>query len=184
VGSINTQDGVDLLVRAVHILVNELGRSRVHCTVVGAGDDLRRVKRLCRELGMESYFTFTGYVYERGRVKKYIDEADICLETAPASEVNRRSTFIKIMEYMSAGRPIVAFDLEETRFSADGAAVLVEQGNLRGFSEAIVSLANDVALRERLGEAGRRRIEADLNWDNASKELIAAYRYLNMALHK
>lgn len=177
-GSINNQDGVDLLIKVVHILVQQLNQKQIHCTVVGDGDDLPRVKRLSGELGMNSHFNFTGYIHDRKIVRKYIEGADICLETAPFSEVNGRSTFIKVMEYMAAGKPIVAFDLEETRFSAQDSALLIEQGNLRAFAEAIEKLVRDPMLREELGRYGRSRIAKELNWDNSSRELMKAYEYV------
>ncbi|MDN5941349.1 MAG: glycosyltransferase family 4 protein [Nitrospira sp.] len=177
-GSINNQDGVDLLTKVVHILVEQLNQRQVHCTVVGDGDDLPRVKGLCTELGINSFFTFTGYIYDRKLIRKYIEETDICLETAPYSEVNCRSTFIKVMEYMAAGKPIVAFDLEETRYSAQDSALLIEQGNLRAFAEAIEKLVCEPLLREELGKHGQNRILRELNWNNSSTELMRTYEYV------
>jgi glycosyltransferase involved in cell wall biosynthesis len=178
VGSINNQDGVDLLIRAAHILVNELNQKQIKCTVVGDGDDLPHVKSLCMELHMDSYFDFTGYIYDRNRIRSFIEESDICLESAPDSEANCRSTFIKVMEYMAAGKPIVAFDLDETRYSAQDSAMLIENGNLRAFAEAIEKLIRDPGLRERLGENGQNRINDVLNWNNSSRELMRAYAYI------
>lgn len=177
-GSINRQDGVDLLARVVHILVQRLHERQIHCTVVGDGDDLVRVKSLCLDLGVSSHFTFTGYIYDRKIVRKHIEEADICLETAPHSEVNGKSTFIKVMEYMAAGKAIVAFDLKETRFSTQDSALLIEQGNLSAFAEAIKKLAREPFLRDELGKKGRRRITDELNWHNSSRQLISAYEYV------
>lgn len=178
IGSINNQDGVDLMIKVVHILVSQLSQMQINCTVVGDGDDLPRVKRLCTELCLNQYFNFTGYIYDRKIIKKYIEEADICLETAPYNEANSKSTFIKVMEYMAEGKPIVAFDLDETRYSAEGSALLVEQGNLRAFAEAIEKLISDPGLRERLGKYGQSRIANVLNWNNSSRELMRTYEYV------
>jgi glycosyltransferase involved in cell wall biosynthesis len=177
VGSINLQDGVDLLIRAVHLLVRRLQRPQVHCTVVGDGDHLRAVQQLCRDLEMTSFFTFTGYVHDRRILKEYFEEADICLETAPDSEANRQSTFIKVMEYMLAGKPVVAFDLDETRYSLDGCGVLVEPNNLERFASAIQDLIDDPPKRRQLGQMARARIRDGLNWSNAAGEMIRAYRF-------
>jgi glycosyltransferase involved in cell wall biosynthesis len=177
VGSINVQDGVDLLIKTVHILVNRLQQCKIHCTVVGDGDHLQRVQRLCDELGVRSFFTFTGYVHDRRIVQEHIEEADICLETAPDSEANRKSTFIKVMEYMLSGKPVVAFDLDETRFTVAEAGVLVEPNNLIHFAKAIQELIENPSKRRSLGQMARSRILNGLNWDNASKEMMRAYKY-------
>ena len=177
-GSINNQDGVDLLTKVIHILVEQLNQRQIHCTVVGDGDDLPRVKSLCIELGINSHFTFTGYIYDRKLIRKHIEGTDICLETAPYSEVNCRSTFIKVMEYMAAGKPIVAFDLEETRYSSQDSALLIEQGDLRAFAEAIEKLVREPFLRQELGRYGKNRISKELNWNNSSTELMKTYEYV------
>jgi len=53
---------------------------------------------------------------------RYLATADICVAPEPSNQYNDESTFVKIMEYMLAEKPVVAFDLPETRFSAEGAA--------------------------------------------------------------
>jgi glycosyltransferase involved in cell wall biosynthesis len=180
VGSINIQDGVRDLVKVVHILVNKFQQTMILCRVIGDGDDLDSVKELCEELKINKYFSFLGYVYDRETVRKHIVESDICLEPAPNSEVNSKSTFIKVMEYMAEGKPIVAFDMAETRFSADGAALMVEPGNHYAFAEAIMRLIGDAKLRSQLGEFGQIKINTELNWCNASRELYQAYRAIRI----
>lgn len=184
IGSINRQDGLDLLLRAVHILVNQLDQRQVHCTVIGDGDDLPRVKALCAKWSLDAFISFTGYIYDRAKIRACIEEADICLECAPASEANSRSTFIKIMEYMAAGKPIVAFDLQETRYSAQASALLVEPGNLKAFAAAVEKLIREPSLREKLGTCGRNRIIHELNWENSATALRQIYAQVLRGRHE
>ena len=81
---------------------------------------------------------------------------------------------------MAAGKPTVAFDLKETRYSADGAAILVPIGDIEGFAHAIKKLLDEPQLREELGNAGSERIKHDLNWEKASLNLIEAYKSLSL----
>jgi glycosyltransferase involved in cell wall biosynthesis len=182
VGSINNQDGVDLLIKSLHLLVRQLRQTKIHCTVIGDGDHLKSVRRLCDELGIGSFLTFTGYIHDRRIVKEYIAEADICLETAPDNEANRKSTFIKVMEYMLAGKPVVAFDLDETRFTLQDSGLLVSPNRLDHFANAIQKLIEDPPERRRLGEMARSRILDGLNWSNAASEMIRAYNYTESRL--
>ena len=176
VGTINFQDGLDILIRVVHVLVKELGQKQIVCTVVGDGNSLKCVKQLCNDLDMTDYFDFKGYVYDRETVQKYINEADICLDTAPKNEINQKSTFIKIMEYMISGKAIVAFDLDETRFTTDSSAVLVEPGDIVAYAKEIDRLIKDPIVRNELGEKAKRRIIESLNWNNSSKKLMSLYK--------
>jgi glycosyltransferase involved in cell wall biosynthesis len=65
--------------------------------------------------------------------------ADICLDPDPSNPLNV-STWIKIMEYMAYGKPIVSFDLKETRFSAQDGAVFVPANDERAFARAVIEL--------------------------------------------
>ena len=69
------------------------------------------------------------------------------------------------MEYMALGEPIVAFDLAETCFSAQDAALYAAPNLVEDFANKIeVLLANEV-LRLRMGGVGQRRVEEILCWD-------------------
>lgn len=179
-GAINPQDGLDVLMKILHYLVNDLNRKDFICNIVGDGDSLQSVKQIAKELDLMDYVDFKGLIFEREKIKEYLYLADVCVEPAPDNELNRRSTFIKIMEYMAAGKPTVAFDLKETRYSADGAAILMKSGDIIGFAEAIEKLLDEPKLREELGKAGLERIENELNWEKASLNLTEAYRALSL----
>ena len=138
------------------------------------------VKQVLTDLNLEEYVHFTGLIYDREEIKEHLFLADIGVEPAPKNELNNHSTFIKIMEYMAAGKPIVAFDLKETRYSANGSALLVPPGDIEGFATCIQKLFHDKELREKLGEVGFQRIEKELNWGKASLELIKAYESLSL----
>ena len=177
-GSINTQDGVDLLVRSLHLLAYELGERDFRCDIIGDGDALERVRALSAELGMDRYLQFPGFVQSKKAVLAHIRSADICLESAPLNELNAKSTFIKVMEYMSQAKPVVAFDLPETRFSTAGAAVLVPPNDVCAFARAVQALMHDPARRAELGRLGRQRIVNELNWGRSAGSLSRTYASL------
>jgi glycosyltransferase involved in cell wall biosynthesis len=83
---------------------------------------------------------------------------------------------VKIMEYMALGKPIVAFDLPEHRFSAQQAAVYVRGNDEVAFARAIAELMDDPLRRERLGAFGKQRIKNELAWDFSVPKLLAVYR--------
>ena len=76
------------------------------------------------------------------------------------------------------GRPIVAFDLPETRTSAGGAALYATPNDAGEFAVHIERLLDDPSLRERLGREGRSRVEGMLSWEHQAPNLLAAYAAL------
>jgi len=178
VGIINPQDGVDLLLHSIRCLVYEKNVKDFVCHVVGDGDALPLVKEIAENLEIQKYVEFKGFVDDRDKLRDYLQSCCIGVEPAPDNQLNRHSTFIKVMEYMQAGKPVVAFDLKETRNSLGDFGVLVRPGDVEGFACAIERLLKDPELCRKLGAGGQKRVVDRLNWDHASKNLLAAYKSL------
>jgi glycosyltransferase involved in cell wall biosynthesis len=177
IGCLNPQDGLDYLLRALAQLTFELKRDDYYCVIMGSGDSLEDLRKMNRELGLEKQVEFTGYVSDAD-LRANLSAADICLDPDPSSPLNDVSTWIKIMEYMAYGKPVVSFDLKETRYSARDAAIYVEPNDERGFAVAIAQLMDDAQLRAKMGSSGRNRIERELQWSRVGPNLAAAYREL------
>lgn len=173
-GAMNPQDGIDYLLRALQHMVFEMKRTDFYCILIGSGDSLLDLKRLASELGINEYVHFTGIIPDEDLVR-YLSMADICLDPDPSSPLNDVSTWIKVMEYMAMGKPIVSFELKETRFTAREAAIYVAPNDVVEFARATVRLMDDEELRKKMGEFGRKRVESDLHWGRVSKNLINAY---------
>lgn len=177
IGSLNPQDGVDYLLRALHHLLYELKREDFYCVIMGSGDSLIDLRALASELQLNEHVELTGFVSEQD-LRANLAAADICVDPDPSSPLNDVSTWIKIMEYMACAKPIVTFDLKETHFSAQDAAIYVTPNNEREFSEAVESLITDPQLCQEMGKSGRTRVERDLQWSVVGKNLLRAYEKL------
>jgi glycosyltransferase involved in cell wall biosynthesis len=116
-----------------------------------------------------------GMILDNQLLRRYMSTADLLLSPEPLNPLNAYSTFVKIGEYMAMGKPIVAFDLAETRYTADEAATYVEPGNIRGFGQAILALLDDPERRKHMGEIGRQRILCLLGWEHQQQNLFRAY---------
>jgi glycosyltransferase involved in cell wall biosynthesis len=177
IGSLNPQDGVDYLLRALGRLLYDLKREDFYCVVIGSGDSLEDLRKQARELKLEGHLELTGFIPEE-QLEAYLAAADICMDPDPSSPLNDVSTWIKVMEYMAYGKPIVSFDLKETRFSAQDAGLFVPCNDEMAFAKATARLMDDRQLREKMGRFGRERVERDLQWSVVSKNLVAAYASL------
>jgi glycosyltransferase involved in cell wall biosynthesis len=171
------QDGVDHLLRAIRHLVFDLGRPDVLCVLIGRGDARRDLQLLARELGLDDHVWFTGFI-PRADVVRYLSTADVCVDPDPSNPFNDRSTMIKVMDYMTFARPIVAFDLPENRFTAGAAAVYVRANDDLELARAILTLMSDPARRAEMGATGRRRVDSELAWSYSIPRLLSAYSTL------
>ena len=158
VGVMGFQDGVDYLMRALHHLVHDLGRTDILCVLIGGfGSAQPGLKQLATQLGLDDYVWFTGLVSDTD-LQRYLASADICVDPDPSNPFNDRSSMTKMPEYMARGRPIVAFDLPEHRFTAQAAAIYVRPNNELEFARALAQLMDDPVRRQTMGALGRRRV--------------------------
>lgn len=128
---------------------------------------------------------FVGHVPHR-EIGRHLLECDILLapyqttvEVPDGGDTARWMSPMKLFEYMSSGRPIVASDLPVLReiLSEDENARLVAPADVDAWVAAVLDLADDAATRGRLGKAAlsdllrkytwRKRAERVLDWVTA-----------------
>ncbi len=176
-GEINYQDGVDNIIKIVNEIVNNYKIDDILLIVVGDGDYLPQIKKLVVKYKMQDYVFFTGYLTDNETLNKYLSSVDIFIDAAPFSFLNNSSTFVKHMEYMIYGKPIVSYSLKENAYSLKNAGVLVKSFNNKLMAKEIVSLIHDKKRCEELGNYAEERVK-DLTWDKVSINLLRAYTYL------
>jgi glycosyltransferase involved in cell wall biosynthesis len=177
IGVMGPQDGVDIVVRAADVVVNQKGRDDIAFTLIGSGDCFDDLVALRDELGLAGYVEFTGRAPDE-LVARILSTADIGLSPDPKNPLNDVSTMNKTMEYMAFELPVIAFDLRETRVSAGDAGVYVTPNDVHDYAEAIVALMDDEPRRARLGKLGRVRVEQELAWSYQRRAYLGVYRRL------
>ena len=174
-GALEPQDGVVSLAEALRTLVDR-HKLDARLTVVGAGSCRSSLEARCCELGVRDRVVFAGRV-PHADVPLLLEQADICVDPAPCNELNHSSTMMKIAEYMAAHKPIVAFDLRETKRTAAGAALYAACGDVDGFAARIAEIATSQAVRRELVQNGEQRLPG-LVWERSAEALISAYARL------
>lgn len=177
VGMIGSQDGLDYLLRSLNRLRNDLGREDFYCVIIGKGNIISDLKKLKHKLGIQDLVWFTGYISEEDK-RRYLSTVDITVVPDPKNGFNEYCTMIKIMEYMTLGKPIVAFDLQEHRVTAEDAALYAKPNDELDFAKQIAVLMDDPETRNKMGAFGKDRIENKLAWKFQAENLVKAYENL------
>ena len=170
VGVIGEQEGIDLLLQSLKIIVSK--RQDIQLAIVGGGTHVEELKKLCTQLDLNDYVDFYGRVSDEVLVG-VLNTADVCVNPDKPTEMNNLSTMNKIMEYMALKKPIVQFDLKEGRFSAMDASLYAS--DINDFAEKIILLIDDAALRNKMGNYGYDRVIKELSWDHESEKLVRFY---------
>lgn len=171
-GRLEKEKGVyDLLAAAAEI---KSGGTPIRLMLAGEGD-AAAVKQRAAELGLESV-ELLGWVSGGGKMSA-LQRANLFvlpsyIENMPVS----------ILEAMAAGLPIVATgvggipDIVEDGVSG----ILVAPGDRPALAAALRRLLQDEALRNEMGEAAIRAVEARFSRDKVVPRLEALYRELGM----
>ena len=166
----NTQDrkkGVVYLLQAVNLLSMELD---VRLTMV---DDPASgfASRLVKKYDLQGRVAFTGRLSTEELVK-YYNSAEVAV-TASVYE----GFGLPAAEAMACGVPVVATRAGALPEIVDHGAngILVPPADARALAEAIRQLLLDGALRKRMGEQGRRKIEQRFSWRDAALKTLAVY---------
>ncbi|MCK4789559.1 MAG: glycosyltransferase family 4 protein, partial [Desulfobacteraceae bacterium] len=121
-GNMNPQDGVDHLLLAAEKIVHGLGRKNFYFVLIGKGDSFEDLVAMKEDLDLDNYVRFTGRIPD-DEMLRYLCSCDICVQPDPKNPLNDVSTMNKAMEYMALEKPVVAYDLVETRYSCGNSAL-------------------------------------------------------------
>jgi glycosyltransferase involved in cell wall biosynthesis len=141
-----------------------------------AGDDLeqggryrRALEQLARELGLDGRVRFLGH---RSDVDELLREADALVLPSVLEGLP-----IAVLEAMAYGRPVIATAAGGTpELVRDGeTGLLVGWDDAGGLATALGRLRDDVALRRRLGRAGRERVEREFTLERMVERTLAVY---------
>jgi glycosyltransferase involved in cell wall biosynthesis len=172
VGVIGEQEGIDLLLESVKLIVSV--RKDIQFAIVGGGSDLEMMKQLSEKSELSEYVDFYGRVPDDLLVA-ILNTADVCVNPDKPTEMNNLSTMNKIMEYMALKKPVIQYDLKEGRFSAQEASLYAKCGDTNDFADKIIQLIDDGELREKMGAFAYTRVLNELSWDFEKEKLINFY---------
>jgi glycosyltransferase involved in cell wall biosynthesis len=167
VGSLIHRKAVDVALRAWEGL--PAGAVECHLLVCGSGPEREALEELAASLGITRRVHFLGERADAGAVLR--DATDILLATS------RDESFgLTLAEAGVFSLPVVASRIPaHAEVIADEAGVLVPPEDAGSFAAAIGRLAADRALRRRLGEAGRRRVESMFLIERYVRDYEAVY---------
>jgi glycosyltransferase involved in cell wall biosynthesis len=181
-GVMGPQDGVDVVLNMINYVVRIKRRSDMSFSVLGKGDEWSRLREMLTDLGLEDYVYMPGRVTD-DELFDYLSTADVGLSADPPSPLNDISTMNKTMEYMAFGLPVLAFDLQETRFSAEDAAIYVKTPTAEAYGDSLIALIDDEPRRELMANAGMERARGVLDWKYQARNYLSVFSRVVGAEH-
>ncbi len=181
VGNMNPQDCIDLLLESIHYIKFVEKRIDIRFLLIGNGSAYEDLKSLSQTLKIDDMVEFTGRL-EPEKAYRRLASVHICVQPDKKNSFTDSCTMVKDLEYMALAKPIIAFDLNETRHSCGKSALYATNNCYKEFAAKILILADDPTLRENMGQLGRKRLYERFTWIQSEKPLLKAYQSITKPL--
>jgi glycosyltransferase involved in cell wall biosynthesis len=166
VGTFGPWHGAETLAEAICRL-DEPWSHRMRFLFIGDGDRRAATEKILREGRRADGATFTGLLAQH-ETPAYLSACDLCVSphVPNADGTAFFGSPTKLFEYLATGRPVLASDLGQIGEVLDHErnALLVPPGDVGALVDGLVRLAEDPALRERLGSEGVNDARARFSW--------------------
>lgn len=174
VGSFAPYQGIDLLFESIP-MVTQRNRAVRFLIIGGSPAEIAERQASVDAAGVGHAVTFLGRI-DPDSVPAHLEASDILV----SPRILGRNSPIKLLDYLRAGRPIVATDVPANRTYLDESVSLLTQPSAQSLAEGIERLAGDADLRSRLSGVGRRRIESAFTYGEFRQRLADCYTELQI----
>ena len=180
VGVMGSQDGIERLIDAWALVVAQPDLADATLELVGDGEARSGLEAQVDRLGLGARVRFHGYLPPTEFVP-ILAACRLTVSPDPPTPFNDVSTMVKVLDSLVIGRPVVAFDLQESRRLIGDAGVIVDDPTPEALADAIAALLRDPAETERLAALAAARPEAlAMGWDHSARALRKAYDRLRV----
>jgi glycosyltransferase involved in cell wall biosynthesis len=180
IGTLADWQGLDIVIRA---LPKILEQHPVRLHIVGRGRSRQRkiLSKQIRKLGVEGSVVVQPAIPHH-EIPALIAESDICIAPLGLNDrnVTQGACPIKVLEYMAAGRPLLASNMPIVRelVREDMDALLFSPSDPDDLAGQVLSLLNDFELSKRLARSASERVLSKFTWHESQKKLGKVYEKL------
>lgn len=180
IGTLADWQGLDIVIRA---LPRILEQNPVRLHIVGRGRSRQRkiLSKQIRRLGVEESVTVQPAIPHH-EIPTLIAESDICVAPLGLNDrnVTQGACPIKVLEYMAAGRPLLASNMPIVRelVREDVDALLFSPSDPDDLARQTITLLNDFELSKRIAQSASKRALTKFTWHESQKKLGKVYEKL------
>jgi glycosyltransferase involved in cell wall biosynthesis len=170
VSQLRPEKALDVLVGATAVLKAEFPAVRV--LVAGDGPEREALRTAVKEAGLDEHVLLLG---TRRDVPDLLEAADVAVCCS-----DFEGTPLSVMEYMAAGKPVVATNVGGLPELVDSgvSGLLVEPRDVQGLAAAIGTLLRDPSQARSMGAHAQARQRRDFDLETTTRRLEALYEDL------
>ncbi len=154
----------------------EVVRQNPNCRFLLVGDGILReqFENRVRSLGLDKHFTFTGLVPPE-RIPYLLGAMDALVHTSLREGLARA-----LPQALIAGKPVITYDADGAREVAlpNETGFLLPPKSVAPLADAMLILASDAELRDRLGQGGASRFTEQFRHQTMTRKIRKLYEQL------
>jgi len=160
--------GIDTMIKTIPLLKEKIPNLKY--SVIGKGEDLIRLKKLAKDLNVENYISFLGFVDD---INAYYQHCDVF--SLPSKKEGFGIVYLEAMQYK---KPVIGVNYGgPTDVIQDGkTGYLCEYDDVECIAEKVTTLYVDKNLKEQLGLAGYEHFNKNFTFrhykENLQKYLV------------
>ena len=141
---------------------------------VGDGILRDKLQKMIDDASLTDRFRFTGLVPPE-RIPALVGAMDILVHASRREGLARA-----LPQALIAGKPVVSYDVDGAREVCidNETGFLVRSGHFKDLCQPLLTLAHDAALRERIGQEGRRRFTDQFRHETMTRRIRQLYERL------
>jgi phosphatidyl-myo-inositol dimannoside synthase len=169
--------GQDTVIRALPRIAEAV--PGVHYTIVGRGPDEPQLRALSTELGVDERVSFAGGLSDEELPAAYRSADVFIMATRLSAQASEVEGFgIVFLEANAAGKAVIAGNSGGVADAVlhEETGLLVDPLDVDAVAAAVIRLALDPSLRERLGRNGRARVERSFSAEFFAAQVLSVLR--------
>ncbi|WP_416210075.1 glycosyltransferase family 4 protein [Anaerolinea sp.] len=175
IGRIAPLKNQDVFILAARYVINR--KNNVRFKIIGDIDTSpyqeykKYLRSLVQEQGVSNWVEFCGYI---PNVVEALSQIDILVSAS------QRESFGRVLvEAMACGKPVIGTNVwGAVDIVTPECGLLVPPNDPQSLGEAILTLANNPEMRERMGKAGRARVEQNFTIQHTLEKIYALYEQI------
>ena len=170
--SIEAHNGIDCLLDAANIIINEYHNTNIHFLIVGQGSLLGEMKQKTTSMGLDNYVKFAGYIPHE-KIVEFHQKLSVFISVS-----TRESFGVAVLEAAACGVPAITSNV--------GGLPEVNQNNYTGYvippndpeklANSIFKLFKDKNLKDQMEKNARDRVAKQFNWNKNVIQMVNVYQ--------
>ena len=173
-GDTHIRRGLQTAISSVEILKDKIPNLKL--VIVGKNTTDTILKEQVKDIKVQDFVDFEGW-QNVSLFQSYILSSAVCISPLHRNLQHDVAYANKIFQYMSLAKPLLVSDAiaQKRLVEKTNSGLVHQEKNSDDFTDKILKLYKDDALRTQLGENGKNFVRNEFSWEQTSKKLLNLY---------